>query len=148
MPPRSPATLTCHAHLPWHPHFKTCQHRAPSQNARIGRSTSVAEGAAASSASGFERAPARGRRRAEERAEALERTAKRGIKGKKFYIRLRIGIAVSVQAHGSLVAAILDGTSHPGSRSSQMDSLLVCSTLVLVYVGSRSFGTFAEWRCF
>ena len=98
MPPRSPATLTCHAHLPWHPHFKTCQHRAPSQNARIGRSTSVAEGAAASSASGFERAPARGRRRAEERAEALERTAKRGIKGKKFYIRLRIGIAVSVQA--------------------------------------------------
>ena len=67
MPPRSPATL----HLPRSPAvaptLRNMPHRATSQNARIGRGTSVAEGAAASSASGVECAPARGRRRAEER---------------------------------------------------------------------------------
>ena len=69
MPPRSPATLTCHAHLPCPRATHTSKHAntATSQNARIGRRNSVAEGAAASSASGVERAPARGRRRAEER---------------------------------------------------------------------------------
>ena len=82
-------------------------------------------------------------------ASRLTVASREALTGHYFLLGWHIEIAPLVlSSHGSPVAATFNGTSHPGLRSSQMDSLLVCSTLVLVYVGSRSFGTFAEWRCF
>ena len=74
---------------------------------------------------------------------------RRASKGNYFLQERRGEVAQLVRmAGGSVVAASLHPTCHPGLRSCQMEPLLFCSALMLAGAGNRSFVTLTKRRCF